>query len=60
MRRPTAAVKLAAASTARAGIRCVAALIVVSTTAGRPNPAASAASVAIRVAAISGFGEMRS
>ena len=41
-------------------MRWVAALIVVSTAAGRSKPRASAASVAIRAAAISGFGEMRS
>ena len=60
MRPPTSAVKLAAASTSRAGTRWVAALTVVRIAAGREKPAASAASVAMRRAAISAPGEMRS
>jgi hypothetical protein len=60
IRPPTVAVKLDSRSTARGGTRCVAALTVVRITAGRSNPAASAASVAMRCAEISELGEIRS
>ncbi len=58
--RPASAMKLASASVARGGTRWVTALRVASTTAGRSKPCASAASVAMRAAAISGLGETRS
>jgi hypothetical protein len=58
--RPASAVKLAPATVSGVGTRCEAALRVVTSTAGRSHPCAMAARVAIRVAAISGFGETRS
>ena len=58
--RPASATKLASASVARGGTRWVAALSVARITAGRSKPCASAARVAMRAAAISGFGETRS
>ncbi len=57
--RPSA-VKEAAARVSRGGTRWVAALTVVRIAAGREKPAARAARVAMRAAAISGLGEMRS
>ena len=60
MRLPTRAENAASRSTSRAGIRWVAALTVVSRMNRSGMPWASAASVAIRVAEISGFGDTRS
>jgi hypothetical protein len=57
---PTTAEKLDASTVAREGVRWSAAFTVVSTTAGVSSPSARIDSVAMRLAAISGFGETRS
>ena len=60
MRRPTCALKADCFSTVRAGTFCVAAFSVVSSTNCDGIPCTSAASVAIRVAEMSAFGDTRS
>ncbi len=58
--RPTAALKLSSRRMSRAGTSWVAAATVVRMTEGRSQSCDSVASVAMRAALISGFGETRS